>query len=360
MNYPETSEVKSLIAQATRILIIQADNPDADSLGSSLALEQILGDQGKQIAMYCGIDIPSYLHYLDGWDRIDHELPNQFDLCIIVDASTLTLFDKLQSKNQVGWIAAKPSIILDHHQTVDDSITFAKIKICDEKASSTGEIIFNLAKQLDWKLTKEVGEYLMTSILGDTQGLSNELATANTHRIMADLIDIGVNRPALEAKRRNLSKMEPAIFRYKAKLIERTEITDNNRLAIVSIPQTEISQFSPLYNPIPLIQNDMLQITGIAVAIVMKFYDDGRITAAIRTNLGFPIADKIAEPLGGGGHAYASGFKVTDGRSPEQIKQSCLELCSKLLDNIKQETKSGETLQYSYPTSSDDSTNQSA
>ena len=91
MNDELAHQVSELIDKASRIVIIQADNPDADSLGSALALEYILGDIGKKPYLYCAVDVPAYLHYLPGWDRVDREMPNLYDLSIIVDAATVTL-----------------------------------------------------------------------------------------------------------------------------------------------------------------------------------------------------------------------------------------------------------------------------
>ncbi len=59
----------------------------------------------------------------------------------------------------------------------------------------------------------------MSSILGDTQGLSNELASAQTYHIMADMVEAGVSRPRLEELRREYGKMPPEIYTYKATLI---------------------------------------------------------------------------------------------------------------------------------------------
>ena len=69
MSYPEAEKIQGILADAQRVVILQADNPDGDSLGSALALEQILGDMGKEPILYCGVDIPQYLRYLPGWDR---------------------------------------------------------------------------------------------------------------------------------------------------------------------------------------------------------------------------------------------------------------------------------------------------
>lgn len=336
MSYTEAERVKGIIDAAQKIIVLQADNPDGDSLGSALALEHILGDLGKEVYLYCAVDMPAYLRYLSGWDRVRSEIPKQFDASIVVDASTMTLFERLAQSDQKNWLAAKPCVVLDHHEIVDNLIPFATVTINDHQRSSTGELIYVLAKQLGWPVTPEAGEFIAASILGDTQGLTNQLARAQTYRVMAELIDSGVDRPGLEEKRREFSKMHPDIFRYKAELIKRTEHAADGRVAYVSVPQNEINQFSPLYNPAPLIQNDMLQTAGVQLAIVFKVYGDGRITAAIRSNPTAPVAARLAEHFGGGGHAFASGFKVTDGRTFDDLKADCVTLAESLLDQIKE------------------------
>ncbi len=337
MTYPETEQVRKLVDTAQTILIIQADNPDADSLGSALALEAILGDMGKATQLYCSVDMPSYLRYMTGWDRVSKEIPRNFDISIIVDASTMTLFDILQNPQAKGVIASKPCIVLDHHEITDNPIPFATVVINDGSRASTGELLYMISTDLQWKLDIVACEFITSTILGDTQGLTNELATPETYRIVAELLDRGVSRPKLEDIRREFGKMPETIFRYKARLIERTELHADGRLAIVVVPQQEINEFSPLYNPAPLIQTDMLQTAGVQIAIVLKTYDSGRITAAIRANYGYTVAGAIAEHFGGGGHQYASGFKITNGKSIDTIKSDCISYTTTLLDNPKQE-----------------------
>ncbi|MBP7857679.1 MAG: DHH family phosphoesterase [Candidatus Saccharimonadales bacterium] len=324
-------KIREAIEAAQKIVVIQADNPDADSLGSALALEHILGDLGKDIILYCGVNVPEYLRYLAGWDRVVDTLPSQFDLSIIVDASTYTLLDKLDKSRQLAWVKSKPCIVLDHHATVEKKIDFTALQIIDEHVASTGELIFHLSISLGWAVSSEAAEHIMTSILGDTQGLMNDLTTATTYRTMADLTELGANRPRLEELRREYGKMPEKIYSYKGTLIGRTEFYINGTVALVHIPQREINEYSPLYNPAPLIQFDMLQVRGVALAIVIKSYDDGRVTAALRANNGHPVAAKLAEHMGGGGHDYAAGFKVTDGRSYDEVKTECIRFASDLL-----------------------------
>ncbi len=349
--YSQAEDIKTLLDGAQTVVVLQADNPDADSLGSALALEHMLGDIGKNMYLYCGVDMPGYLHYLQGWDRVSRDLPKQFDACIMVDCSTMTLFEKLQNSGELGWVKSKPCIVIDHHGSVANEIDFATITLYDDKASSSSEVIYNLASQLSWPVSPEAGACLMTGILGDTQGLSNDLASAATYRTMAGLVEAGVDRPKLEEQRREYNRMPAEIFRYKAKLIERTEFVDDGRIAYVMVPQTEISTYSPLYNPVPLILGDILIVSGVAVAIVFKVYDDGKITGAIRANTGFAVADKIAEHLGGGGHPYASGFKQISARPFNELKSECIEFATELLNNLSADSgkeHSDETIQHTY------------
>lgn len=326
-------QIHKIVADSKKILIIQADNPDADSIASALALENLLHELGKEPILYCGIDMPGYLKYLQGWDRVSNEIPHKFDASIIVDTSAMSLLGQLQSTGAQGWVASKPVIVLDHHAEVPCDIPFASVVINDSTKVSTGELIYSVANELNWPISAHTADLIMTSILADSMGLTTENTSADTYRVMAALVEHGANRPKLEEDRRALNKMQPSIFRYKGELIARTEIIDEV-MAILTIPQQEIKDYSPLYNPAPLIQGDHLQTAGILISVVLKSYDSGRITAAIRCNQGAPIAAQLAEHFGGGGHAYASGFKL-EGKQLADVKSECITTIQKLLGELR-------------------------
>jgi phosphoesterase RecJ-like protein len=340
-------KIAEVIQGAQRILVIQADNPDADSLGSALALEHILSDMGKDVALYCGVHIPDYLHYLLGWDRVLSDVPSNFDLSIVVDASTYILLEKLEASGHFGWVKSRPCIVLDHHISVEKPLDFTEYMLVRPDVASTGELIFDLATSQAWQVNAEAAGHIMMSILGDTQGLTNELTTANTYRTMASLTELGANRALLEEARREYGKMLPKIYAYKAKLINETVFAAEGEIAYVVIAQADLNEFSPLYNPVALIQPDMLQIKSLALAVVFKVYDDGKITGAIRSNNAYPVAAKLAETMGGGGHPHASGFKITDGRSLDEVKSECLKKAAELIREID-EGKQNETVQYTF------------
>jgi len=332
MIYPEADDIQKLLTDARRVVIVQADNPDGDSLGSALALENILGDMGKEPFLYCGADIPSYLSYLSGWDRVSKELPKQFDLSIIVDTSAGSLLENLITTGQKDVLASRPCIVIDHH-AVEASIPFATV-ICNHTAVATGEIIYELAKQYDWPLNLTAKELIVTAIMADSLGLTTEATTARSIHIVGELVEGGVIIAALENKRRELSRKSPALVAYKGALLQRIEYADNNHIATITIPWHEIEKYSPAYNPSMLVIDEMRGTIGTDVAIAFKLYSDGHVTGKIRCNYGAPIAGKLAEHFGGGGHAYASGFKTQTGQSFEALKTECIQKASELLSEV--------------------------
>lgn len=329
--YSETTDIAKLISDANTIAILQADNPDGDSLGSALALEEILGDQGKHTLLYCGVDVPAHLKYLSGWDRVSNDLPSNFDLSIIVDTSSASLFEQAGKTGVIAHIKNKPVIVLDHHD-VESTINFATV-ICNQPVVSTGELIYELSKQLGWQLNQRALDAIAVSIMSDSLGLTTEATSPRTIHVVAELVEAGVKLANIENLRRALNRKSPSLTHYKGELLQRVTYYDDDRIATVTIPWPEIERYSPEYNPSVLVLDDMRMTINTAVAVAFKVYADGKITAKIRCNYGFPVAGKIAEHFGGGGHVYASGFKVT-GTTLEQLRNEFVTKAIEFLNEL--------------------------
>ena len=326
------SSIESLISQAQKIVIIQADNPDGDSLASSLALEEVFSDMNKTPIMYCGVDIPGYLRYMKGWDRVINNLPNNFDLSIIVDTGSILLLENLQKSQEINWIKTKPCVVIDHHQT-ESTIDFALKYI--EPAVSTGELIYKLCVKNKWPMSLIFKEHIASSIMSDSMGLISESTSSESIRIIADLVEGGVSLARLDASRKEHHKKQPELLGYKGDLLKRVKYLDKGQIAYITIPWPEIEKYSPLYNPSMLVIDEMRQVKDVKVVIAFKSYPDGRITAKLRSNYGYPVCAKTAEQFGGGGHQYASGFRVTDGSDLDGIINKASEAISKELKSLK-------------------------
>lgn len=310
-SYANAQQVAKIIDESEHIVIVQADNPDADSLASALALEQILGEAGKKVTLYCGIDITHYLQFIDGWDRVTKDLPHKFDAAILVDCSSISLLEQLDKTNQLGALRTRPFIIIDHHN-VENDVTINSVDVIDTASVATSEVIYGLAGQLGWKVDQTSAAYMAISIMADSLGLSNEQTTARSIHTLAELVEHGADLSKLDAKRREHSAKSPDIITYKGKLLQRIEYYCDNQLAIVTIPWEEIQEYSPFYNPSILALEELRMAEGVKLAIAIKLYPDGKITGKLRCNYGVRIAGEVAEHFGGGGHPGASGFKTKD------------------------------------------------
>ncbi len=303
---------KQLIDDAKRIVVIQPENPDADSLGTAVALEEILGDAGKSISLFCMIDMPKYLHYIDGWTRVEHDWSGDYDLAIIVDTSAAALLEKTLATPHIRHLLEhSPTIVIDHHVEGDDGdndLPFEHELIQVETAAATSEIVYDFARQMGYDINARAATSMMASILGDTLGLSTPSVTANTYNVMSGLMELGAHPSDVEQKRREYMKKPADILAYKGELLQRIEYSCDNRLATVHVPWEDIEAYSDRYNPSVLVLDEMRLVEGVDVAIAIKTYPDGKLTGKIRANI--PVCDQIAGYFGGGGHAYSAGFKI--------------------------------------------------
>lgn len=328
-----SKDIDKLIGETNDILVIQADNPDGDSLGSALALEEILAGLGKNVRLYCGIDIPSYLRYFKGWDRVERELPHKFDLAILVDAASTSLLEVLNNNGQLQSLAKKPLLILDHHETSDAFEGF-DARWFQKPAVATAELIYDLAQANRWPLSHEAKQHITAAIMSDSLGLTSEATTAHSVRVIADLVEQGVNLSSVDAARREYMKKSPELVAYKGKLLQRIEYWSDERIATIAIPWEEIEKYSPLYNPSMLVIEEMRMTENVEVAIAFKIYKDGKVTGKIRTNPGHGIAADLAQAFGGGGHSYASGFKTQATTDFESLRTDIIHKAIELLDGL--------------------------
>lgn len=325
---PEQLErFRQLLEQATNIVIIQAENPDIDSLGSALAIEDIAHQLGKQSSLYCPVQIPSYMRYLPGWDRVSDEFDYHADLAIIVDTASQILLSKvLDDPIRQDFLHSKPVIVIDHHATNPD-VSFTPALELIAPAVASAELILDLVQSLQLELSSELATDLMAAILGDTLGLSTQNITPQTYLIMSQLTEAGAHVYEIDQARFELAKKAPEILRYKGELLQRVEYEVDGKLALVTIPFEEIKLYSDKYNPSVLVLDEMHFVTGVEVAIALKTYPDGKITGKIRSNA--PIAETIAGYFGGGGHTNAAGFRVYD--DFKTIKAELIEAVRKAL-----------------------------
>lgn len=309
-----------LINDAKNIVIIQAENPDGDSLGSALALEEILSDIGKKVSLYCPVEIPKYMRYIKGWDRVNIDFDTNTDLAIIVDTTADILLTKvLESPGVRHYLETHPVLAIDHHAS-DANLSFDHTALLGE-AVATAEIIFDLANQASWKVNAQAAENLMIAIMSDSLGLTVQSVSPKTFYTVGQLTELGASNYEIEQRRREYMKKSPEILKYKGQLLERIEYYLDGKMAFVHIPWEEIQTYSDQYNPSMLVLDEIRLVEGVDLGIAIKTYPDGKLTGKIRSNV--PISAQIAGYFGGGGHEFAAGFRIyetLDKTMPELVE----------------------------------------
>ncbi len=333
---------QEFIRDKKHLCIIQAENPDGDSLGSAIALDYIL--KNSENTLYCPIDIPKYLHYFPDWSRVSNDFDYRADGYIIVDTAASILLSKLLEDSAIkNSLSSKPVFVIDHHETADD-LDFPHESII-EFLPACAALIYQIAKKLNLDIPKPAAEAIYAAISSDTLGLVSASVTADTMRTMAELIELGADPAELEERRRNFMKKSPRILDYKADLIKRIDYSLDGKLATIHIPFEDIQQYSDEYNPNVLILEEMRLVEDVIAAVAIKTYPDGKVTGKIRT--GLPIADQIAGYFGGGGHPFAAGFRTYD-TSYDEVVSDLIKILPELISSAstnQTEEKYAESLQ---------------
>ena len=324
------SVFSEFVKDKNRICVIQAENPDGDSLGSAIALDYLLSD--KEVSLYCPVDVPKYLRYFTDWSRVTNEFDFKADGYIIVDTAAEVLLSKLLDDSAIkNRLYNAPVLVIDHHETPDD-LNFPHESIIEVRPACA-ELIYSIAKDQNIEINVEAAEVIFQGILSDTLGLTSSSVTAETFEIAADLTRLGAVISDLEDRRREFMKKSPRILDYKADLIKRIEYSLDGELATVHIPWDDIREYSDEYNPNVLILEEMRLVEGVKVAVAVKTYPDGKVTGKIRTAPEAPIAEKIAGYFGGGGHPQAAGFRTYD-TTYEEVVRDLVKIIPELLSDV--------------------------
>lgn len=324
-------EFDEFLKDKKRICVIQAENPDGDSLASALALSEVLLDKDIKTSLYCPVDIPKYLHYIKGWDLVEKEFDYNAEGYIIVDTSAEILLSKiLEDRLAKNVLVSKPVLVIDHHET-EDAIEFSHTAIIESLPSCT-ELIYKIIIDRNLKINQMSAEYLLIGILSDTLGLTSASVKTETLETVTALVKNGASIFGIEEERREYMKKSQRILEYKADLIKRVEYYLEGALAVVHVPWEDIREYSDEYNPGVLILEELRMVEGVEIAVVVKTYPDGKVTGKIRTNL--PIAETVAGYFGGGGHLYASGFRTYD-ISYDEVVRDLVKIIPDLMTEVE-------------------------
>jgi len=191
-------EYKRLMSQPCRVVIVTHHTPDADALGSSLALAKYFLKKQHHVTVISPSIYPAFLNWMDNEHDILLYSPETETTCAktlqeatIVFLLDFSTYDRLQNFRTLVEEAPAPKFVIDHHQNPEINADFW---VWDTKACSTCELVYRFIEYMGDKalIDMQMGEYIYAGIVTDTASFKRASTNKNAHTITAELMDLGV------------------------------------------------------------------------------------------------------------------------------------------------------------------------
>ncbi|EPZ50162.1 DHHA1 domain protein [Bacteriovorax sp. BAL6_X] len=307
---------KKLIEKANNIVITTHIFPDADGIGSEIALCMALRKLGKNAICINEEKLFDRYRYLDPDGVITNyndskDYFDKIDLFIVTDTNALPRIGK-----NVQELVLKSSelLFIDHHPCPKE---IAAIHCVDSTKAATGELVGELIEALGVKLDKKMALALYTSIIIDTSSFRYPTVTGNTHRIVAKLMDTGISPPQAFNQINGVKQVE--YMKLIGKVLSSCQMSPNGKVAWISLTEEEIESFGCETEDTHGFINHLLILEGIEVACMFREVGD-KVKISFRSVNQTVDVGVIAQALGGGGHNH-SAATIIDGNLAKVIPE---------------------------------------
>ncbi|MDD5099693.1 MAG: bifunctional oligoribonuclease/PAP phosphatase NrnA [Syntrophales bacterium] len=294
--------ISERIGRSRVFLITSHERPDGDAIGSELALCRILQDLGKETVVYNQDRTPENYLFLPGSDRIVHQLPplERFDAAFILDCGDLD-----RTGEEASRIGTIPNLInIDHHVSNGG---FCETRLIDPLASSTGELIFRLIRDMGLAATGEVATCLYTAILTDTGGFRYRNTRREALLAAADLVDGGADPQWISE---NIYEADPPVrIRLLAAVLPTLTLEEGGRVGSLVVTTKALADAGALAEHTEGFVDLPRSIRGVEISVVYAELPDGRFKLSLRSK-GKVNVERVARALGGGGHINAAGCRM--------------------------------------------------
>lgn len=293
-----------MIGEAERLLFFLHISPDGDSIGSTLAMVHSLRQVGKT-AIAVGVDpVPRIYRFLPGWNNLFvpfYEVDGEWDLAVFLDCGDL----KRVGAAQPLVSKARRNLNIDHHATNE---AYGEYNYLDFSAAAVGELAYRLLRELNYPIDMDVATCIYTSIVTDTGGFRYDSTGPNTHRIAADLIELGVK--PYEVTSAVFENESLARLGLLSRALGTIQHDPKGRVAWITVTREMMEQAGAHDEDTEGIVNYARAIAGVEVGLLLREGDDGQIRVNLRSRRRVDVG-KIALQFGGGGHARAAGCTLS-------------------------------------------------
>lgn len=288
-----------------RFVVTTHENPDGDALGSLLAATIALRSLGKDVFMYLGGVAPLPREYaFMPLDDLHRELPADIDERVLV-AVDCAKVDRIGPQPEVV-DRARIVIDIDHHH---DNSRFGDINLIVADASSTGEVLRDVFRELDVALTPEIAEPLYIALVTDTGRFQYTNTTPKALRLAAELVDAGADVHAVFQQ--VYESVEFAKLKLLARALERARVLEGGRIVVSYLVRGDFADVGAAGSYSEGIIDYLRAVEGAELAVLIReppAEEEPARRVSLRASVDELDVSAIARTFGGGGHRQAAGF----------------------------------------------------
>lgn len=324
------SLLQKILTEHKTFLITTHVNPDADAIGSELAVYRILKKIGAKARIVNHSATPYNLEFMDTerviekFDPVSHQnIFNEVDVFILLDLNQASRIVKMESglSNFKGL-----KICIDHHQNPEP---FYDHFFGGSEYSATGEIIFNFIKETGIvEIDYEIAFQLYTAIMTDTGSFRFERTSARIHRIIAELLETGINPTRIYDQ--VFDQFNFGRIKLLGETLSTITLDETGQIALMQITKKMLENNKASEADIDGFVNYCLSIKGVKIAILIYELNDG-IKISFRSK-GEVRVNKLAARFNGGGHSNAAGARMFN-TTIEDIKDIVVREAQNILKN---------------------------
>ena len=281
-------------------LILTHTRPDGDTMGCAAALCRALRGIGKQAFVLPNPEVtPLFSNYVEGLTCDEGYQPHTV-VCVDIAARSMFPLNAQQYLDKVD-------LTIDHHPSQE---FYAKNTLLDASCAACGEIVYEVARELG-EITPETAEALYVAVSTDCGCFAYGNTKARTHRVAAELIDCGIDLPALN--KRHFRTKSWKRMQLEAAILGGMELHDEGTVAIAAITLDMMTSIGATQNDTEDIANLVGALEGVKASVTIRELAPGKNKISLRTDPNWLNASTTCALLGGGGHAAASGATVEAG-----------------------------------------------
>lgn len=303
-------EAADLLRRQDNVLILTHRRPDGDTIGCAAALCLSLRQLGKRAFLLSNPDVTAVnAVYAEGLWAEDGWTP---DFVVSVDIAAKSLFFPAAEAyfDRIG-------LAVDHHPSFEE---FGQSQCVDASRAACGEILYEICRELG-VLTPEIALPLYAAVSTDTGCFVYANTTANTHRVVAALLETGIDYFSVNKRHfRTKSRKRIAI---EAELLGGAEFFHEGRGVFLTVPLSMMERTGATENDLEDISSLAGIIEGVDCGAVLRELRPDEWKLSLRTGTGGRVnATRVCALLGGGGHAMAAGATLKG--TLEQVKAQTL------------------------------------